>query len=224
MKKISQSTNTKPETQTSSNSTQSQSPTTTFTPQLQAEIVSSNNGSPNNYITTVTSRDRIVKQWLSKQLHHHRYKLHKLIVGFGVQRRPPIQNKVATLQLCIGKKCLIFQISRNNSIPRALRVFLDSGSTSFVGVNNWSDEGLLWRDYKLRVGRVLELGGLFGLKGASMGRLAREFLGWYGIEKPEWVGRSEWDQRELSLEQVKYACVDAHVSFVLGRRLKAWRI
>lgn len=56
----------------------------------------------------------------------------------------------------------------------------------------------------------------------SMERLAEMILGMYGLDKPEEIGRSNWNVSLLSHKQVVYACVDAFVSFCLGRDLDAW--
>ena len=39
------------------------------------------------------------------------------------------------------------------------------------------------------------------------------------INKPKSVTMSKWDARRLSVEQVQYACIDAFVSYEIGRLL-----
>lgn len=39
------------------------------------------------------------------------------------------------------------------------------------------------------------------------------------MEKPKDVTESEWDVEELNFGQVKYACIDAFVSFLLGMKI-----
>jgi hypothetical protein len=39
------------------------------------------------------------------------------------------------------------------------------------------------------------------------------------VEKPQRITRSRWDNPWLNADQVKYATVDAYVSFEIGRRL-----
>ncbi|KAJ4836086.1 hypothetical protein Tsubulata_029653 [Turnera subulata] len=56
----------------------------------------------------------------------------------------------------------------------------------------------------------------------SMEGFAVEVLEYHGVVKDEWVGRGNWAARWLSEEQMKYACVDAAVSFLIGKELKAW--
>lgn len=38
------------------------------------------------------------------------------------------------------------------------------------------------------------------------------------------ISRSDWNNYNLSREQILQACVDAHVSFLLGKDLKAWEL
>lgn len=58
------------------------------------------------------------------------------------------------------------------------------------------------------------------LKNAGLKTLARTVLG-KEMEKPKWVTRSSWDNRWLTPDQVQYACIDAYVSFEIGRVLNA---
>ncbi|KAF5200339.1 Polynucleotidyl transferase, ribonuclease H-like superfamily protein [Thalictrum thalictroides] len=179
----------------------------------------------NRVSVTVTKRASVVRQWISRIQSRNRYKVTKgsLVVGLGVQWRPPNTHKVATLQLCVGSQCLIFHICRSNSIPLNLREFVSDENVTFVGVRNHGDAEMLQRDYKLKVKHVLELGYVAGYKGFSMERLASLILGFDGVKKIESVGRSDWDQRELCEEQVQYACVDAYISFEIGKKLNAWK-
>ena len=39
------------------------------------------------------------------------------------------------------------------------------------------------------------------------------------LEKPQRVRMGPWDARRLSDEQIEYACIDAFVSFEVGRKL-----
>jgi ribonuclease D len=52
--------------------------------------------------------------------------------------------------------------------------------------------------------------GLKGIASAVMG---------VNIEKPRNVTMGLWDAYELSDEQIEYACIDAFVSFEVGRKL-----
>ncbi|KAE8714241.1 Mevalonate/galactokinase family protein isoform 1 [Hibiscus syriacus] len=181
--------------------------------------------------TIVTATPAVVRKWLSRVLYFHRIRSHKLVVGLGVQWNPssPIDRPPAsTLQLCIGSQCLIFQLMHANAVPLALRRFLADPRNTFVGVWNHRDEAMLsCSKYGLKVSRLIDAREVAAERNGlsrqiSMEGLAEIILGAGGVEKPKRIGCSDWDNYRLSLEQVQYACVDAHVSFELGRALKAW--
>ena len=95
-------------------------------------------------ITTVTSSGTAVKRWLREIRYVYRWVYHKLIVGLDVEWRPSYymcgeQNPVALLQLCIGHRCLIFQLLHADFFPRALERFLADPDFRFVGVGVQDD-------------------------------------------------------------------------------------
>ncbi|KAG6413831.1 hypothetical protein SASPL_126546 [Salvia splendens] len=51
--------------------------------------------------------------------------------------------------------------------------------------------------------------------GASMGELADEVLGIYWMGKDNAVGRSDWEDEDLTWEQVEYACHDVFLSYLI---------
>ncbi|KAL4318245.1 hypothetical protein GQ457_18G008610 [Hibiscus cannabinus] len=182
-------------------------------------------------ITTVTATPSVVRNWLHRVLRLHRTRRHKLVVGLGVQwnssssfEPPP----AATLQLCIGHRCLIFQLMHANHVPLSLRRFLADARNTFVGVWNHSDEAKLrGSKHGVEVHRVVDAREVAAERKGwsrqmSMEKLAESILGAADVKKPKWIGRSAWDTYRLSSEQVQYACVDADVSFELGKALKVW--
>ncbi|GMH18662.1 hypothetical protein Nepgr_020503 [Nepenthes gracilis] len=178
--------------------------------------------------TTVTDSPGVVNHWISDIKDIHRRRLHHLIVGLDVEWRPNSRdycNPVATLQLCVGRICLIYQLIHTPYIPQSLVEFLGCENYTFVGVGISSDVEKLLDDYNLRVSNTVDLARLGadrrGLRrNAGLKELAREVLG-FEIAKPKRVTRSRWDVVCLSSEQIQYACVDAFVSFEVGRRLGA---
>ncbi|EEC81409.1 hypothetical protein OsI_24649 [Oryza sativa Indica Group] len=142
----------------------------------------------------------------------------------GVQWTPPsralaggAEPRPGTLQLCVGSRCLVFQVAQGNAFPAALRRFLaDGGVAAFVGYGIRSDCRKLAAHHGLHVACTRELRAVTGMGSSSMARMAEELLGLAGIKKPAAVGRSRWDAPKLSKKQVKYACVDAFLSHRLG--------
>lgn len=55
-----------------------------------------------------------------------------------------------------------------------------------------------------------------------METLAEFLLGFEEVKKPTGIGRSDWEAFWLSKEQVQYACVDAFLSFSMGKVLHVW--
>ncbi|PIN24420.1 DNA helicase [Handroanthus impetiginosus] len=185
-----------------------------------------------NIYTTVTNDPATVTDWISVVKSVHRRRLHSLIVGLDVEWRPSFsrhyQNPVATLQLCVGRRCLIFQLIHSNYVPDSLADFISENSYTFVGVGIKSDLEKLEKDYGIGGdAHAVDLGKLaaaeydqkelknVGLKGLASFVLGKE------MAKPKGVTVSRWDERWLTNEQVKYACVDAFVSFEIGRILNA---
>ncbi|XP_059659821.1 uncharacterized protein LOC132306455 isoform X2 [Cornus florida] len=178
--------------------------------------------------TLVTDTACIVDTWISDMKRLHR----RIVVGLDVEWRnvPGQESAVATLQLCVGRNCLIFQILIAPEIPKSLVEFLSNNYYTFVGVKVEDDAQKLFNKYGLKVSKTVDLRSLAvrtlndnGLRNAGLVRLAKDFLG-KSFEKPKSVSRSNWDDDWLSEDQIQYACVDAFVSFEIGRCLKVlWR-
>ncbi|CAD6227081.1 unnamed protein product [Miscanthus lutarioriparius] len=122
----------------------------------------------------------------------------------------------ATLQLCIGHRCLVFHLARADAVPEALRRFLADPRVTFVGSGSAHDGRMLWEHYGLDVARGRELRAVAGMGNASVEQMAERFLGYPGICKPREVSMSAWHAPRLSLDQVQYASVDAYLAFRLG--------
>ncbi|EYU20826.1 hypothetical protein ABFS82_11G016100 [Erythranthe guttata] len=182
--------------------------------------------------TTVTQDPTIATQWISDVESLHRRRLSTLIVGLDVEWRPSfsrnITNPAATLQLCVGRRCLIFQLIHAPSIPSALIGFLANPNYTFVGIGIKADIEKLEEDYEFgfntntvdlrntaaaAYGRRELLNS--GLKSLALTVLGRE------LEKPKRVTMSRWDNQWLTPPQVQYACIDAFVCFEIGRILNA---
>nr|XP_043616111.1 Werner Syndrome-like exonuclease [Erigeron canadensis] len=183
----------------------------------------------NTILTLVTDTPSFVDEWISEieRIHHRR--LDNLIVGLDVEWRPSfskhVRYPVATLQLCVGRRCLIFQIYYSRYIPQSLVDFLSNPNYTFTGVGIHEDIEKLKNDYDLEVENVSDLTTLAvqvyndrDLYGSGLTKLANWVCG-MDIHKPKTITTSHWDKEWLSLAQVKYACVDAFLSFEIGRKL-----
>ncbi|XP_059307794.1 3'-5' exonuclease-like [Lycium ferocissimum] len=185
-------------------------------------------------IETIVTRDpSMVCSWIDNTEIQNQCRLHRLIVGIDVEWRPNFnpgarQNPVATLQLSVGKTCLIYQIIHAPNIPWRLRNFLNNDDYRFVGVGIEIDAKKLWDDYGLQVLNKVDLREWAAeeldnenLCNAGLRDLVKEIVG-TEIYKPKNVTLSAWDQRWLTHEQICYACLDAYLSFEVGRLLSSW--
>ncbi|CAO1948094.1 unnamed protein product [Urochloa humidicola] len=184
----------------------------------------------NAITTTVTTSGEAVADWIDEIQSVHRRRLHKLVVGLDVEWRTlfgPGYSRTALLQLCVGRRCLIFQIIHADYIPNALGDFLGDPDYRFVGVGVRDDAVRLSNDYGLDVVTTVDLGELAeeemgrpDLRHAGLKAIASVLMD-VTLDKPQRVRTGPWDNYYLSGEQVQYACIDAFVSFEVGRILLA---
>ncbi|KAG2596483.1 uncharacterized protein LOC120710523 [Panicum virgatum] len=173
--------------------------------------------------TTVTNSGDAVKRYLREV----RKRGGRLLVGLDTEWRVIRSgaHRMAVLQLCVGRRCLVFQIARADYVPGALRGFLADPGHIFAAVGVGNDVERLYDDCGLVVANPVDLPpaaaevlGRPELRRAGLKALAREVMG-VDVDKDKGVARSEWG-RSLSPVQVRYACIDAFVSYEVGRLLR----
>ncbi|KAK1301910.1 hypothetical protein QJS10_CPB12g00654 [Acorus calamus] len=71
----------------------------------------------------------------------------RFLVGLDVKYWRPTDHGVAVLQLCVDRRCLVFQILRCGAIPDALSDFLSDERFTFIGVKIPEDVRRLTLDY-----------------------------------------------------------------------------
>ncbi|KAJ9188894.1 hypothetical protein P3X46_000249 [Hevea brasiliensis] len=176
--------------------------------------------------TTVTPSAAIVDEWIANTRRIYRRKLSKLLVGLDTEWCLPAQpggyQKVAIIQLCVGKRCLIFQLYHADYIPQSLIRFLGNKKFTFVGKEVQNDADKLFQDYKLHVAHTKDVGYWAAKKydyseyrGMGLKALVSDLLQKV-IPKPRRITLSRWNAKNLRVEQIEYACLDAFVSFELG--------
>lgn len=176
--------------------------------------------------TTVTAAAAVVDEWIANTMHIHKRKLSKLLIGLDTEwclpTEPNGHQQVAIIQLCVGKRCLIFQLYHADDIPQSLIQFLGNYKFRFIGKGVWNDADKLYEDYGLVVAHPKDVSywaakkyhdryyRKMGLKGLVLDLLGKV------IPKPREITMSEWNTKELTIEQIEYACLDAFVSLELG--------
>ncbi|CAH9127585.1 unnamed protein product [Cuscuta epithymum] len=182
---------------------------------------------------TVTKAPSVVRKWISTTvyLRNRRRLFGRLVVGVGVQWSPYRGNDppADTLQLCVGCRCLIFQLSHATTVPFVLRRFLRDESNTFVGIWTDSDQKKLAMEHGLEIHRLLDLRRYVEtddgerLHTESVEKIVRECLGFEGVCLDQAISRSRWDAHFLSWDQVLQATVKAYVAFQIGKNEHAWR-
>eukprot|EP00252_Welwitschia_mirabilis_P000748 TRINITY_DN10711_c0_g1_i1.p1 TRINITY_DN10711_c0_g1~~TRINITY_DN10711_c0_g1_i1.p1 ORF type:complete len:221 (+),score=7.29 TRINITY_DN10711_c0_g1_i1:150-812(+) len=172
---------------------------------------------------TLTSSGREIEAWIRNKTNNSD------IIGLDIEWPPSYrkgsENKTALLQLCNETACLVVQMRYVDYIPETLRDFLRSPNIRLVGVGIKQDANKLYRDFELLCEGTVELGPLAverfqekGLQNAGLKVLTIKVLG-FELEKPRSITMSRWDQRWLRPRQIEYACIDAFVSFLIGKVL-----
>jgi hypothetical protein len=108
--------------------------------------------------------------------------------------------------LCVGRRCLIFQLLHADYVPNTLDEFLSDPDYTFVGVGMAADVEQLENDYDLEVANAEDLAELTAkemgrpdLRNAGLQGIARAVMDAH-VEKPQRVRTGPWDASSLSDE------------------------
>ncbi|KAG2597095.1 hypothetical protein PVAP13_5KG189800 [Panicum virgatum] len=137
-----------------------------------------------------------------------------LIVGLDCEWKPNYRSwttsRVAVLQLCAGARCLVLQLLYVDRVQASVRALLADPGVWLVGIGVGEDAAKLAADYGLACAAPVDL------ESRCNDRL--ELLGLV-MEKPRGVTMSNWEKHDLDEVQIRYACIDAYVSYKLGERV-----
>ncbi|MCL7025384.1 hypothetical protein MKW94_019658 [Papaver nudicaule] len=182
--------------------------------------------------TTVTHTAFVVDKWIADVYSElHEKNLNNLGVGLDMEWTRVTENQVAVLQLCLSGRCLIFQISCCDKIPKSLDAFLSDERIIFFGAGKDMVPKLL-EDHGLKVSRIAELGCLAAYRftnnfvdfresrfhAAGLTTLAKKILS-QELPGQRYIEMSNWDKEFLSDEQIEYACLNAFVAFKIATYL-----
>ncbi|KAK7395987.1 hypothetical protein VNO78_16645 [Psophocarpus tetragonolobus] len=155
--------------------------------------------------TLVTASPSRAGSWLGAYTRDRQDREVGLDVEWRPNTEPNMQNPVATLQLCVDHRCLVFQILHAPSIPRALTSFLANPNNIFVGVGIQDYVHKLLRDHNLRVANFSDMGPLardiLHLRKPGLTNVAKEVLD-LDYKKPHHITMSPWDSPFLTDEQL----------------------
>ncbi|TVU03639.1 hypothetical protein EJB05_50827, partial [Eragrostis curvula] len=176
--------------------------------------------------TTVTKFYDAVYDFIQEVRGDHRK---HLVVGLDTEWRTISAHgkrkksyKTSILQLCVGTRCLVFQIYRADGIPVILKDFLACPHCKFLGADVSRDVHRLINDYGLRVQNAVDLQEFgirkgYGSKSSkpTLKLLVKELLG-ADMEKDNKDIHLSWGREVLTSEHITYAAIDAFASAELG--------
>ncbi|XP_042497643.1 Werner Syndrome-like exonuclease, partial [Macadamia integrifolia] len=183
----------------------------------------------NSIETTVTDKASVVKDWVSNiSSWYNGDRIVGLDCEWKANKSKEMNNKPATLQLCVNNKCIILQLFYMDYIPQSSKDFLNDPTFTFVGVDIDEDVEKLRNGYGLNCSSTTDLRELAREKWAGrwshplqpgLKVPAKEVVA-LSMEKPEALTwQSNWEDRELSQEQIEYACIDAYASYRIGEKM-----
>lgn len=172
-----------------------------------------------NITVTVTASASVAEEWTNTTLSDGADHLSKFRLEVGLSMDPDAK----TLHLCVGVRCLIFQLSLADGIPPNLRGFIYGRQCKFGGFRNSDHRRMLYSKH----GLVMHLGPLDltclkdGLENLSTEGVIYECLG-FKVELKEEIRKSNWGGKDLSDDQVLYACVESYCALKCGVKLNLW--
>ena len=181
-------------------------------------------------VATVTVHPRVVRQWInnvSNSLEKVETSVFGLVVEYTERATGKIQG-ADVLQLCLEDDVLVYHIIHAPSIPGELHDFLSREDIYFCGAAIAGDKQKL-EPYNLDLKSIADLQTKIKIpvedcakQTPSLFDVANFVLGTNLQKGDETVALrlSEWEKYRLTYERIKYAALNARVSFEIAARSK----
>ncbi|KAL5791975.1 hypothetical protein ACOSP7_000569 [Xanthoceras sorbifolium] len=179
--------------------------------------------------TTVTANASAAENWVHNIRSMNKFKAQSLVVGLNCKSSfHPIRSlsgKIVTLQLCINTKCLILLLTHMVNIPELVKNFFNDPNVVFVGIKVEETLLKLKDEHRLRFSKQIDIRTLVKLHFplSFHGKPGLKALACQLVKLPMWKPKQDcWislESRVLGMEQIKFACVDAYVSYRIGQKL-----
>ncbi|GBG78331.1 hypothetical protein CBR_g26360 [Chara braunii] len=180
---------------------------------------------------TVSREASVVDAWLDRLVEEEQ-RSDGRVLGLDIEWTPCYMkgqyNPAALLQLSSATRCLIVQLLHmDRRSQKLVGLFAPSSQFRFAGVGVRDDLTRLTADHFMPPceEKAVDLGTLAAkvlgkpdVRGWGLKALGREVLS-YEMQKPKKVCMSRWGSRLLSVEQVRYASLDAWVSYLIWKAL-----
>lgn len=182
-------------------------------------------GLPDIITTVVTSQPLAASAWVRDV----QTSGDRAIIGFDIHQLQGAAPQSSVLQLCVGHRCLVYQLSSSEPIPASITEFLSKPNNVFVGMDIIVKVPLL-HQYNVGInGHFKELGKLASrfyergiLRQASLEVLSRYVLG-------TWVKRSVINLNVQALKditpvQIHSCALNVYSFYTIGHALSVIRL
>ncbi|CAA7016228.1 unnamed protein product [Microthlaspi erraticum] len=134
-----------------------------------------------------------------------------------------VDPEADTLQLCVGNRCLIIQLSHCDRVPDELRSLLADPETIYFGVWNHQDaRKLAGCRHRLVTRKLLDIKDYVkdstgrSMSDCSFEAIVKECMGYHGVRLDGEISMSDWSVYNLCNEQILQASLDAYVCAQIG--------
>ena len=176
---------------------------------------------------TVTDKAAVADDWVQNV--QSPYNVQNIVAGLDCKFKPhPIRslsNKIASLQICIDTKCLVFRLLHMDYIPQSIKSFLSDPKITFVGFEVQHNSLKLGAEYEIFVGNKVDIRALAKLwlpitfsRQSSMRGLAYKLAG-LTIQKTNKPYTCDWESLVLDKQMIDHASIDANVSYRIAHKL-----
>lgn len=145
---------------------------------------------------------------------------HTKIIGFDSEQKPTFkkgekQHGVALIQLATPTACHLIQVKQIKDLSSLMRLIEDENIVK-VGVNLVGDKQALYEEFRVKMRGTIDIDGVLtrltshnsiGAKKAATIFLKRN------LQKSKKMSISNWEDKTLSQNQIKYAAEDACVAY-----------
>ena len=141
-------------------------------------------------------------------------------IGFDSEQKPTFKkgqksNGVSLIQLATDSKCYLIQIKQIQNIKPLIKL-LENGKIIKIGTGLKGDNQELFRQFHLRLKSTIDLENIFkklSAKNQIGAKKATAMILNQNLQKSKNISRSNWENKELTEGQIKYASEDATVVY-----------
>lgn len=147
-------------------------------------------------------------------------------IGFDSEQKPTFKkgeacHGVSLIQLATDSKCYLIQTKQIKNLKPLINL-LENDKVVKIGTGLKGDKESLFRQFKLRLRATIDLEDVFkklSSKNQIGAKKAASIILNQTLQKSKNMSRSNWENKKLSIGQVKYASEDATVVYDVMKKM-----